>query len=80
MRVSKDIEAGSQFLYNLRCDYVDGHPKILPNNYFEHIQVEHGGFGEGTVIKVQMRVMGFKQRGYKRMESRGLLKNGSFQS
>lgn len=62
VKESKQIDADSQFIYNLLRNYVDGHPKILPGKYFDSLEIEQGGYGEGTVIKVQTKAMGLKQQ------------------
>ncbi|MGC5325399.1 hypothetical protein [Brevibacillus sp. SYSU BS000544] len=62
VKESKEIEAEPQFIYNLLRNYVDGHPKILPPKYFDSLEIEQGGYGEGTVIKVQTKALGLKQQ------------------
>lgn len=62
VKETKEIEADSQIIYNLLRNYVDGHPKILPTNYFDSLEIEKGGYGEGTVIKVQTKALGLKQQ------------------
>ena len=56
--VSALIEAPAQDLYAIIADYHDGHPQILPKPPFVALEVEEGGIGEGTLIRVSMRVMG----------------------
>jgi hypothetical protein len=55
---SKLIHAQPQRLYAIIADYVEGHPQILPKPPFVSLVVEQGGIGTGTVIRVQMRVLG----------------------
>lgn len=52
------IPASTQTVYQLIADYRNGHPRILPKPYFVNLDVEQGGYGEGTVINFQMKVMG----------------------
>ena len=52
------IPAPSQNVYQLIADYRNGHPRILPKPYFIALHVEKGGYGEGTIINYQMKVMG----------------------
>ena len=52
------IAAPAPKIYDLIADYRVGHPKIVPPQYFEGIEVEKGGFGAGTIIRVTMRVLG----------------------
>ncbi|HCU53477.1 MAG TPA: hypothetical protein DIC36_04070 [Gammaproteobacteria bacterium] len=40
------------------ADYRYDHPRILPRPAFESLVVEQGGTGAGTVIRVQMRLLG----------------------
>lgn len=52
------IPASPQIVYRLIADYKNGHPRILPKPFFIALNVEKGGYGEGTVIDFQMKVMG----------------------
>ena len=52
------IPASTKIVYQLIADYRNGHPRILPKPYFVDLDVEEGGYGEGTVINFQMKVMG----------------------
>lgn len=56
--VSKLINASPKIVYSIIADYKDSHPKILPKPPFVSLVVEQGGFGAGTVARVQMKVMG----------------------
>jgi hypothetical protein len=56
--VSKLISVPAQTAYRLIADYREGHPRILPKPYFLSLDVEKGGYGEGTVIHFQMKLMG----------------------
>jgi hypothetical protein len=56
--VSALIDAPAEDLYRIIADYRDGHPRILPRPPFVDLQVEQGGTGSGTVIRVEMRVLG----------------------
>ena len=58
---SKIINAPAEEIYKIIADYRDGHPHILPKAYFSSLEVEEGGFGEGTVIQFQMRILGQTQ-------------------
>jgi hypothetical protein len=58
VRSSARVEASAEVVYNIIADYRDGHAQILPRKYFEWLEVEQGGRGEGTVIRFQMRVLG----------------------
>ena len=58
---SKTIQAPAEIIYNLLADYRDGHPQILPKPYFLSMDVEQGGFGVGTIVRFQMRLLGRTQ-------------------
>ena len=58
---SQLISAPAQKVYDLIADYRNGHPRILPKPYFISLYVEQGGYGAGTVINFQMRLMGRTQ-------------------
>ena len=55
------IHEPPQKLYNIIADYQQGHPAILPTPPFVSLDVEEGGIGSGTVIRVQMEVLGRRQ-------------------
>jgi hypothetical protein len=55
------IDAPASEIYALLADYRDGHPHILPRQYFTGLDVEQGGVGAGTIINAHMRVMGIEQ-------------------
>jgi hypothetical protein len=56
---SAAIPAGNQHVYDLLKNYhPDGHPSILPTQYFTSLTVVEGGVGAGTVIDVEMKVSG----------------------
>jgi hypothetical protein len=52
------INAPARQVYMILADYHDGHPRILPKQYFSLLEVERGGVGAGTVIRFQMRAPG----------------------
>lgn len=56
--VSSLISAPPKVVYNIIADYKNGHPKILPKPPFVSLVVEEGGFGAGSVLRVQMKVAG----------------------
>lgn len=58
VEASARVGAPAEVVYNIIADYRKGHPQILPRKYFEWLEVEQGGRGEGTVIRFQMRVLG----------------------
>lgn len=58
VKASAKLDAPAEVVYAIIADYRKGHPQILPRPYFEWLEVEQGGRGEGTVIRFQMRVLG----------------------
>jgi hypothetical protein len=55
------IKAPADQVYAILADYRDGHPRILPRQYFPSLEVEQGGVGAGTIIRFQTRAMGQTQ-------------------
>jgi hypothetical protein len=56
--VSLLIPSPPQTVYNIIADYREGHPKILPDPPFVSLDIDKGGFGNGTVLRVKMKVFG----------------------
>lgn len=56
--VSKLIDSPPRIVYSIIADYRESHPKILPKPPFVSLVVEQGGVGAGTVVRVQMKVVG----------------------
>ncbi|HEY3342025.1 MAG TPA: SRPBCC family protein, partial [Anaerolineae bacterium] len=54
-------------VYAILADYRAGHPNILPKAYFKSLVVEQGGQGAGTVIHVQLSVMGIRRESHMRV-------------
>jgi hypothetical protein len=52
------IEAQPDVIYEILTDYHQGHPAILPKQYFTHLTVEQGGKGAGTVVSGAVKVYG----------------------
>ena len=59
--VSRTIEAPAATIYKIIADYVNHHPNILPEAYFEGLDVLEGGVGEGTRIDVFAKIKGSRQ-------------------
>jgi hypothetical protein len=57
-KVSKIIHAPVAKIYEVIADYRTKHPRILPKPYFLSLDVEEGGFGAGTIVNFQMRILG----------------------
>jgi hypothetical protein len=61
------VEAGAQIaapaavVYRLIADYEQGHPRIVPPQYFRNLKVVRGGYGAGTEITFEMRAFGSVQ-------------------
>jgi hypothetical protein len=56
--VTSRIDAPPQNVYAVLADYHNGHPHILPTQYFRNLKVEEGGLGAGTRTWVEMHVLG----------------------
>jgi len=55
---SRRIEAPAAAVYGVFADYREAHPRILPTSFFGPLVVEQGGYGAGTIIRVEGRVAG----------------------
>ena len=55
------IHAPADVIYRIVADYRNQHPQILPKRYFLSLDVEEGGFGAGTVVNFEMRLLGQRQ-------------------
>lgn len=55
------IPAPADTLYRIIADYHAGHPRIIPRPPFVGLDVVEGGVGDGTVIRVKIRVLGAVQ-------------------
>lgn len=60
VEASAEIAAGAERVYGIVADYRGGHPRIIPKSFFDGIEVEQGGYGAGTVIRVGVHVAGAK--------------------
>ena len=58
IKASKIIQAAPEKVYAIIADYHNGHARILPKPYFVSLEVEEGGYGAGTVIRFQMKLLG----------------------
>ena len=61
VRVSDTLNARPEDVYATIADYRNGHPCIVPKENFSDLQVEQGGYGEGTVIRFKVRVLGVER-------------------
>jgi hypothetical protein len=52
------IDAAPEKVYGIIRDYNNGHPRMLPAQYFRDLKVEAGGEGAGTIITFQTTVGG----------------------
>jgi hypothetical protein len=60
VEASAEIAAGAERVYGIVADYREGHPRIIPKSFFDGIEVEQGGYGAGTLIRVGVHVAGRK--------------------
>jgi hypothetical protein len=52
------VEAPPAIVYHFIADYREGHPRIVPPEYFRDLTVTQGGVGAGTEIRFTMTVFG----------------------
>jgi hypothetical protein len=55
------IDARPEEIYAILVDYHNGHPQIVPKEYFRNMEVEEGGYGAGTIIRYHTRVFGVER-------------------
>jgi hypothetical protein len=55
------IDAPADVIYGIIADYVSHHPNILPDIYFDGLEVLEGGYGAGTRLNVFAVIKGSKQ-------------------
>ena len=61
VEVSASIPAPAAKVYALMRDYnPEGHPSVLPKQYFTDLRIVKGGVGAGTIIDVDMKNGGTK--------------------
>ncbi len=60
-KASALIDAPAEQAYAILADYREGHPHILPKQYFTSLEVEEGGVGAGTVVRFEIAAMGRTQ-------------------
>jgi hypothetical protein len=59
---SASIPARPGRVYGIIADYRNGHPHIIPPQYFRNLVVEEGGVGAGTKIRFEMVLFGKVQQ------------------
>ena len=59
--LSRTIDAPAALIYQVIADYENHHAHILPEAYFEGLEVREGGCGAGTRIDVHALVYGSPQ-------------------
>jgi uncharacterized protein YndB with AHSA1/START domain len=55
---SGTIDAPPERVYAVLADYRQHHPRIVPPEYFQSVEVLEGGVGAGTRTRVTMKVLG----------------------
>jgi uncharacterized protein YndB with AHSA1/START domain len=55
---SGTIDAPPERVYAVLADYRQHHPRIVPPEYFQSLEVLSGGVGAGTRTRVTMRILG----------------------
>jgi hypothetical protein len=61
MSSSAIIDSPANEVYGVLADYRDGHPHILPRQFFSSLDVLSGGHGTGTRFRVGTRVLGIER-------------------
>jgi len=59
--VTQIVSGSPQAIYDVIIDYEKAHPAILPKPQFASLEVEKGGQGDGTELKLTMKVFGSEQ-------------------
>lgn len=62
IKVNGTIHAPAAEVYTLLADYRNGHPLVVPKQYFSPLVVEEGGYGAGTVVSFRVKVGGNTRR------------------
>jgi Polyketide cyclase / dehydrase and lipid transport len=52
------VNAPAAEVYALLADYRNGHPLIVPREYFSDLTVEQGGYGAGTIVSFSVKAGG----------------------
>lgn len=66
-QASAILHVPSEAVYATIADYKNGHPLIVPKEYFSDLRTEEGGYGAGTIIRFKTKVMGVEQEYYQRV-------------
>jgi Polyketide cyclase / dehydrase and lipid transport len=61
------LDAPSADVYATIADYRQGHPAIIPQENFYDLRVEHGGYGDGTIIRFKTKILGVERELYQRV-------------
>jgi hypothetical protein len=55
---SVEIKSPPELVYKILVDYEKHHLQILPREYFKKIDIRSGGIGAGTVLRIEMKILG----------------------
>jgi hypothetical protein len=58
---SAEVGAPAREVYRMIADYRTEYLRILPPRYFRNLQVEQGGYGDGTIIRYDVIAFGKTQ-------------------
>jgi hypothetical protein len=58
VEATADIGAPAADVYGMIADYRIGHQRIVPPRYFRNLEVEEGGYGNGTLIRYDLLAFG----------------------
>ena len=58
VEATADIGGAAANVYSMIADYRIGHRRIVPPKYFRNLEVEAGGYGNGTLIRYDLLAFG----------------------
>ncbi len=64
VKAASVLDAPTDDVYATIADYRQGHPAIIPKENFYDLRVEHGGYGDGTIIRFKAKVLGVERDMY----------------
>lgn len=62
VEATSEVNGPAASVYGLIADYRRGHTRIVPPRYFRNLEVEEGGYGDGTLIHYDLLAFGTTRR------------------